>query len=65
MDDVAEIARIIASELGDDLDAAFENKSAWVQARGGEPFRDVNMPYKSDYMNAALAVRAHLEKRGR
>lgn len=48
-----EIARGIADELGDDFDRAYESKSEWINDRGGEPFRDVNMPFKGMYLAAA------------
>lgn len=52
-----QVARAIAQELGDDFDSAFENKQEWTRERGGEPFRDVNMPFKPDYLEAArLAI---------
>ncbi|APL94125.1 hypothetical protein [Sphingobium indicum] len=50
------VARLIAEELGDNYDSAFENKSEWTQSRGGEPFRNINMPYKGEYLEAARAV---------
>lgn len=55
------LARNIASALGDDFDAAFDHKAQWVQSRGGTPFRDVNMPFKSDYIEAAQAALRALE----
>lgn len=57
MSDMVEImARSIAAALGDDFDRAFNNKSEWNAARGGEPFRDINLPYKGDYIDAATAA---------
>lgn len=55
------LARNISSALGDDFDAAFDHKAQWVQSRGGTPFRDVNMPFKSDYIEAAQAALRALE----
>lgn len=55
------LARNIASALGDDFDAAFDHKSEWVQSRGGTPFRDINMPFKSDYIDAAQAALRAME----
>lgn len=57
---VERAAREIAEELGDDFDLAFQGKSEWNAARGGDPFRDINMPFKHDYLNAAQAVIALL-----
>ncbi len=61
---VAEVARIIANALGDNFADAFKNKARWIAKRGmsGGRFRDVNEPYQSDYIAAALAVKAHLER---
>lgn len=57
-DAVERVARIIAAELGDDYDHAFANKTDWIDARGqaGGRFRDVNEPYRSDYLDAARAT---------
>ena len=55
------LARVLASALGDDFDAAFESKSEWIKERGGEPFRDVNMPHKGDYLEAVSALLTELE----
>ena len=48
-------ACMIAAELGDDFDFAFENKTLWVRAAGmtANGFRDCNAPYKCDYIEAA------------
>jgi hypothetical protein len=51
-----QIARAIAQELGDDFDKAHPDKSAWIADRGGDPFRDINLPFKHDYMAAAERV---------
>lgn len=55
---VERLARVIASELGDDFDSAFENKAAWIDGRSerGGRFRDVNEPTQADYIDAARAV---------
>lgn len=58
------LARVLASALGDDFDAAFESKSEWIKERGGEPFRDVNMPHKGDYLEAVSALLIELEAAG-
>lgn len=58
------LARVLASHLGDDFDAAFANKREWTKARGGEPFRDVNMPYKGDYIEAVQAILSELSAAG-
>lgn len=58
-DDLVErVARIIADELGDDLDHAFETKSEWVTERGekGGRYRDINEPRRGDYIDAARAA---------
>lgn len=65
---VEEIARIIASAMGDNYADAFKNKERWIAKRGmsGGRFRDVNEPFQSDYLDAAAAaikaVRAYLEQ---
>jgi len=56
MDMIEKIAREIAGFLGDSFDLAFDSKSDWTKERGGEPFRDINMPFKGDYLDAAIAV---------
>jgi hypothetical protein len=57
---VEDVARVIASALGDDFDHAFINKSEWNAARGdkGGRYRDINEPMKNDYVDAATAVMA-------
>lgn len=59
------VARIIAAELGDDFDAAFVDKAAWISARGysGGRFRDVNEPFQRDYLDAADAAIATMFER--
>lgn len=52
------LARRIATEIGDDFDQAFDNKTAWVRAGGGDPYRDANLPFKTDYLCAARATKA-------
>jgi len=49
------VARAIA---GQDYDDAFECKADWVAARGlsGGRFRDVNEPFKADYLDQAERV---------
>lgn len=51
-------ARRLAEALGDNLDDAFANKSEWNAARGekGGRFRDINEPFRDDYLQAARAV---------
>ena len=58
-----ELARIIAKAMGDNYADAFVNKERWNAKRGmsGGRFRDVNEPFRSDYIAAAQAVRAHLK----
>ena len=55
-----EVARVIASALGDDFDHAFVNKSEWNKARGekGGRYRDINEPMQDDYLAAADAILA-------
>ena len=55
-----ELARVIASALGDDFDHAFVNKSEWNRARGekGGRYRDINEPMQDDYLAAADATLA-------
>jgi len=62
---VEELARIIASELGDDYDNAFSSKIGWVAARGesGGRYRDVNEPFKGDYDAAARAILPIIQRR--
>ena len=50
---VIDVAIAIARELGDDFDAAHYDKAAWIADRGGDPFRDVNLPFQKDYLAAA------------
>jgi hypothetical protein len=53
---VIDVAVTIAAELGDDFDAIPYNKAEWIKTRGGEPFRDVNLPFQYDYLRAARAA---------
>lgn len=64
MGDVEAIAKIIASNLGDNFADAFTSKTRWIAKRGmsGGRFRDVNEPFRSDYLAAAEAVIAYLEQ---
>jgi hypothetical protein len=50
---IIDIAVAIAAELGDDFDAAPYSKAEWIKARGGDPFRDVSLPFQCDYLAAA------------
>ncbi|MFZ5744447.1 MAG: hypothetical protein ACOY7T_08215 [Pseudomonadota bacterium] len=52
------IARDIADALGDNFDYAFNSKPEWTAARGETKagFRDVNQPFKPDYLDAAQAA---------
>jgi len=58
-----QIARIIASAMGDNLADAFKNKQRWIAKRGmsGGRYRDINEPMQSDYLAAAEAVLAAME----
>lgn len=58
MPDLDKAAGVIARALGDDLDHAFESKSEWNAARGekGGRFRDINEPFRGDYIAAAEAL---------
>jgi hypothetical protein len=64
IDKLTMIAQTIARELGDDLEMCFENKSDWISQRGtiGGQFRDINLPFRQDYLNAANAVIKLLEE---
>lgn len=55
---IEKIARDIADALGDNFDYAFNSKPEWTAARGETKagFRDVNQPYKPDYLDAAQAA---------
>ena len=59
-----QIARVIASAMGDNYADAFKNKERWVAKRGlsGGRFRDINEPMQSDYLAAADAVLAILKE---
>ena len=53
------MARAIATELGADLDTAFADKTEWINMRGTDAagrWRDINEPFKSDYLAAARAA---------
>lgn len=59
MNMVERVARAIATELGADLDTAFANKTEWTNMRGTDAagrWRDINEPFKSDYLAAARAA---------
>lgn len=58
------LARVLASALGDDFNLAFESKRDWTAARGGNPFRDINMPYKGDYLHAVDALLSAAKAKG-
>jgi hypothetical protein len=58
-----ELARIIAEAMGDDFDKVPANKSDWNAKRGCLPFRDINMPFQGDYLEAAYAVLTTLPAR--
>jgi hypothetical protein len=51
-------ARALAEAMGDNLDHAFASKSEWNAARGekGGRFRDINEPFRSDYLAGVRAV---------
>ena len=56
---VERVARAITTELGADLDTAFANKTEWINMRGTDAagrWRDINEPFKSDYLAAARAA---------
>lgn len=56
---VERVARAIATELDADLDTAFANKTEWTNMRGTDAagrWRDINEPFKSDYLAAARAA---------
>lgn len=55
-----EVARVIASALGDHFDHAFANKAEWNRASGenGGRYRDINEPMQDDYLAAADAILA-------
>lgn len=55
---VERVARAIAKRHGDEFDAIAEDKPDWTANRGnfGGRFRDVNEPYKSDYLDMAEAA---------
>ena len=55
---VERIARAIAKRHGDDFDAIPADKYEWTQNHGqfGGRFRDVNEPYKVDYLDMAAAA---------
>lgn len=51
-------ARAIAEALGDKLDNVPVSKREWIEERGmfDGAFRDINLPFRSDYEDAARAV---------
>lgn len=55
-------ARAIAEALGDKLDNVPVNKREWLEERGmfGGAFRDINLPFRSDYEDASRAAIAAL-----
>jgi predicted RecB family nuclease len=56
---VERVARAIATELGANLDTAFADKTEWINMRGTDAagrWRDINEPFKSDYLAAARAA---------
>lgn len=55
---IEKIARDLADALGDNFDYAFNSKPEWTAARGETKagFRDVNQPFKPDYLDAAQAA---------
>lgn len=64
MSDLVErVARDIADALGDNFDYAFTSKADWITHRGEMPtgFRDVNQPYKGEYLAAAEAALAAMQ----
>jgi len=65
--EIARIAAIIASAMGDNFADAFENSTHWIVRRGmnGGRFRDVNEPYQADYIAAAEAVAEYLKEQER
>lgn len=58
MDRLEQAARALADAMGDNFDHAFDNKSAYNLARGesGGRYRDINEPFKYDYLDGAKAV---------
>lgn len=62
---IEQVARDIADALGDNFDYAFSGKAEWIAQRGETPagFRDVNQPYKPDYIDAAIAAIAAMQPR--
>lgn len=59
---VERVARVIASELGDDYELAPANKREWTKTHGQfrGAFRDVNQPFKCNYDDAARAAIAEV-----
>jgi hypothetical protein len=60
---IEKCARLIAVELGDDYDAAFDDRAQQrvCQSPGGG-YRDINLPQKGDYIDAAIRVLTLLAK---
>jgi len=57
-DMIERVGRAIADQIGDGFDNAFAHKGEWRDARGnkGGRFRDVNEPFQSDFLDAAIAA---------
>lgn len=55
---VEKVARAIAKSNGDDFDAIPAHKREWVAKQGmfGGQFRDINQPFKSDYLDMGAAA---------
>lgn len=55
---VENVARGIATALGDDFDHAFKTRAEWKAAMGdrGGRMRDINEPFQADYLEAARAA---------
>lgn len=55
---IERVARAIAAENSDDFDKIPDNKSEWTKAHGefNGRFRDVNEPFKGDYIEMAIAA---------
>lgn len=60
------IARAISTTRGDDFDAIPADKREWIDCRGkvSGRFRDVNEPFKDDYIDMADAVLRAIEEAG-
>lgn len=55
---IEKVARAIAAANGDNFDETPEDKGEWVDKRGefGGGFRDVNAPFRVDYVDMARAA---------